>query len=162
MRHSTFFPPPFFWATEALIMVRHQKKALTFMMQREQPWTFEGSEGDLWVKEADETGGIMSVILVFVLISLLTARRYTNLITSSSQSTPPPESRGGLLADKMGLGKSLTMISLIALNPLNLEQCNEPVIFTSTGTIRRVKSTLIVVSFSCKSSPSRSRASLIH
>lgn len=29
------------------------------MLQREQSWTFEGSEGDLWVKEADETGGIM-------------------------------------------------------------------------------------------------------
>jgi hypothetical protein len=33
-------------------------------MQREQAWTFEGSEGDLWVKEADETGGIMSVIFM--------------------------------------------------------------------------------------------------
>jgi hypothetical protein len=40
----------------------HQKKALTFMLQREQAWTFEGSEGDLWVKEADETGGIMLVM----------------------------------------------------------------------------------------------------
>jgi hypothetical protein len=39
----------------------HQKKALTFMRQREQAWTFEGSEGELWVKEADETGGIMLV-----------------------------------------------------------------------------------------------------
>jgi hypothetical protein len=29
------------------------------MLQREQAWTFEGSDGDLWVKEADETGGIM-------------------------------------------------------------------------------------------------------
>jgi hypothetical protein len=44
----------------------HQKKALTFMLQREQAWTFEGSEGDLWVKEADETGGIMLVSLKLV------------------------------------------------------------------------------------------------
>jgi hypothetical protein len=29
------------------------------MVQREAAWTFEGSESDLWVKEADETGGIM-------------------------------------------------------------------------------------------------------
>lgn len=29
------------------------------MVQREAAWTFDGSEGDLWVKEADETGGIM-------------------------------------------------------------------------------------------------------
>jgi len=41
------------------------------MMQREQAWTFEGSEGDLWVKEADETGGIMSVILIAVIDLLL-------------------------------------------------------------------------------------------
>lgn len=82
---------------------------------------------------------------------LLTICRYANLITGSSQSSEPPESRGGLLADKMGLGKSLAMISLIALNPT---QCKEPVIFTSQGTIRRVKSTLIVVPFSRR--PSRS------
>jgi SWI/SNF-related matrix-associated actin-dependent regulator of chromatin subfamily A3 len=70
------------------------------------------------------------------------------MITDSSQSTVPPESRGGLLADKMGLGKSLTMISLIALNPT---QRKEPVIFTSQGTIRRAKSTLIIVPYSCRS-----------
>jgi hypothetical protein len=42
-----------------LIMASHQKKALTFMLQREQAYTFEGLDGELWVKEADETGGIM-------------------------------------------------------------------------------------------------------
>jgi hypothetical protein len=40
--------------------------------------------------------------------------RYCNNITGSSQRSCPPEFRGGVLADQMGLGKSLTMISLIA------------------------------------------------
>jgi SNF2 family DNA or RNA helicase len=78
---------------------------------------------------------------------LLRSSRYANLITGSSQSSEPPESKGGLLADKMGLGKSLTMISLIALNPT---LCKEPLIFTSQGSIRRVKSTLVVVPYSCR------------
>jgi hypothetical protein len=47
----------------------------------------------------------------------------------------------------MGLGKSLTMISLIALNPA---QCKEPFMFTPQGHIRRVKSTLVVVPYSRK------------
>lgn len=34
----------------------HQKKALTFMMKREQGWQYDGSQEDLWVKEVDETG----------------------------------------------------------------------------------------------------------
>ena len=117
------------------------------MQQREQVWTFEGSDSDLWIKEADETGGIMYVIPIIIMTLPLTTSSYTNLITSNSQSSMPPESRGGLLADKMGLGKSLTMISLIALNPAKYE---EPVIFTSQGTIRRVKSTLVVVPYSCQ------------
>lgn len=38
------------------------------------------------------------------------------MVTEMSQKTAPPDCRGGLLADQMGLGKSLTMIALIALN----------------------------------------------
>lgn len=35
---------------------RHQKKALTFMMKREEGWKYDGSQEDLWAKELDETG----------------------------------------------------------------------------------------------------------
>jgi SWI/SNF-related matrix-associated actin-dependent regulator of chromatin subfamily A3 len=73
--------------------------------------------------------------------------RYTNLVTENSQRTEPQESRGGLLADQMGLGKSLTMISLIASNPALL---SSSVVFTAQGTTRRIKSTLIVVPYSCE------------
>lgn len=107
----------------------HQKKALTFMMKREEGWQYDGSQEDLWVKEVDETGHMT----------------YTNMVTETSQKSVPPETKGGLLADQMGLGKSLTMISLIALNTC---RTSEPIIFTSQGTLRRLKSTLVVVPYS--------------
>lgn len=67
------------------------------------------------------------------------------MITEIPQKSQPPDSKGGLLADQMGLGKSLTMISLIALNTC---QTKEPIIFTTHGTLRRIKSTLVVVPYS--------------
>jgi SWI/SNF-related matrix-associated actin-dependent regulator of chromatin subfamily A3 len=72
---------------------------------------------------------------------------YTNMITEVSQKTQPSDCRGGLLADQMGLGKSLTMISLIALSTC---KTSEPIIFTTKGTLRRLKSTLVVVPYSRK------------
>jgi hypothetical protein len=72
--------------------------------------------------------------------------RYFNMITEISQKTQPPDSRGGLLADQMGLGKSLTMISLIALNTC---KTREPIVFTAEGGhLKRLKSTLVVVPYS--------------
>jgi SNF2 family DNA or RNA helicase len=67
------------------------------------------------------------------------------MVTEMSQKTAPPDCRGGLLADQMGLGKSLTMIALIALN--RCKTFNQG-IFTSQGYLRRLKSTLLVVPYS--------------
>ena len=36
-------------------------KALTFMIQREQGWSYEESQENMWVREADETGELMYV-----------------------------------------------------------------------------------------------------
>ena len=127
-------------------MLRHQMKALTFMIQREQAWSYEESQDNLWVREVDETGDLMFVTQNFE-ENLADSGRYTNLVTENSQRTEPQESRGGLLADQMGLGKSLTMISLIASSPALL---NSSVVFTAQGTTRRIKSTLIVVPYSCE------------
>ena len=85
--------------------------------------------------------------------------RYTNLVTEKSQRNKPRESRGGLLADHMGLGKSLTMISLIVSNPA---ESKESVVFTTLGAIRRIKSTLIVVPYSCKWPPSEIGPQISH
>ncbi|TVY84850.1 DNA repair protein RAD5A, partial [Lachnellula suecica] len=117
-------------APDAIItpLYTHQKKGLTFMMKREAGRHYDSSQDDLWVKEADEFGHMI----------------YTNTITEMSQSHEPLEAKGGLLADQMGLGKSLTMISLIALNTCTATG----VVFTERGLLQRLKSTLMVVPYS--------------
>lgn len=45
--------------------------------------------------------------------------RYVNNVTGESQFCPPPNFRGGILADAMGLGKTLTMLALIASDTLS-------------------------------------------
>jgi hypothetical protein len=34
-------------------------KALTFMLKREQAWSYEESQDTLWVREVNETGELM-------------------------------------------------------------------------------------------------------
>lgn len=45
---------------------------------------------------------------------LTPSKSFTNMVTGASQRDEPPVFRGGIIADPMGLGKTLTMISLIA------------------------------------------------
>ncbi|KAH7343013.1 SNF2 family N-terminal domain-containing protein [Rhexocercosporidium sp. MPI-PUGE-AT-0058] len=78
----------------------HQKQALTFMLKREQGLAFDELGADIWSRETDPRGKPV----------------YTNTITGDSRQSEPPNFRSGLLADQMGLGKSLSMISLIAAN----------------------------------------------
>ena len=75
----------------------HQKQALTFMLQREEGWGLDGHRKDVW--KSDLVAGRL---------------RYTNTITGQRQYKPPPSFRGGLLMDAPGLGKSLSVIALIA------------------------------------------------
>jgi SNF2 family DNA or RNA helicase len=56
----------------------------------------------------------------------------------------PSYSRGGILADVMGLGKTLTMLSTI-VSTLDMSR-QYPVSFTPDEAVRRSKATLIVVS----------------
>lgn len=74
----------------------HQKQALTFMMQREEGWNLNGK--DIWKAETNALGRSV----------------YVNTITRQRQHHPPTDFRGGLLADSPGLGKSLSIIALIA------------------------------------------------
>ncbi|TDZ16658.1 DNA repair protein RAD5A [Colletotrichum orbiculare MAFF 240422] len=76
---------------------RHQKQALTFMLRREQGWAFDGTKPDVWEAEATKNG-----------------IRFTNRISGARQVQEPPSFYGGIIADPMGLGKTLAMISLIA------------------------------------------------
>lgn len=41
------------------------------------------------------------------------ARRYIHKVSKTLSTEPPPEKGGGVLADEMGMGKTLTMIALI-------------------------------------------------
>ncbi|PTB57662.1 hypothetical protein M431DRAFT_346954 [Trichoderma harzianum CBS 226.95] len=79
------------------VMKRHQLQALTFMLQREQGWAWDGSRADLWEFFLESTGSY-----------------FVNRISDAVQTEPPQQFYGGILADPMGLGKTLSMISLVA------------------------------------------------
>lgn len=84
-------------------LYKHQKQALTFMMQRENGWAMEGNHKDIWKEEHDSFGRSI----------------YQNLISGMKQMTRPNEFRGGLLIDAPGLGKSLSIIALISSDAEN-------------------------------------------
>ncbi|RSL86274.1 hypothetical protein CEP51_002896 [Fusarium floridanum] len=76
---------------------RHQKQALTFMLRREQGWAFRDKRPDVWEMIDTDQG-----------------RTFLNRISNASQPEEPPQCYGGIIADPMGLGKTLTMIALAA------------------------------------------------
>lgn len=78
-------------------LYRHQKQALTFLLQREEGWALDGRRKDVW--KTEQVAGRLT---------------HVNTITSQRQIRPPPAFRGGLLIDAPGLGKSLSVIALIA------------------------------------------------
>jgi SWI/SNF-related matrix-associated actin-dependent regulator of chromatin subfamily A3 len=71
-------------------------------------------------------------------------------VTGTRIQTEPPVFKGGILADQMGLGKSLSIIALIASDFSDLAS-REPRL-KITG--RMVKATLIIVPLSRWSLPS--------
>ena len=92
--------PPHGLSTE---LYKHQKQALTFMLQREGGWALNQDQKDIWKREQDQIGRVS----------------YINIVSGHKQRTPPMEFRGGLLIDAPGLGKSLSIISLIMSNSEN-------------------------------------------
>jgi SNF2 family DNA or RNA helicase len=92
---------------------RHQKQALTFMVRREQGWSFR--EDDLWRIEQDQMGeALCDLIAAAKILTLTSAFSYVNVSTGEQQFEQPQEFRGGIIGDQMGLGKSLSIIALIA------------------------------------------------
>jgi SNF2 family DNA or RNA helicase len=83
-------------------LLKHQKQALFFMTKRE-----EGDEASItdntsiinssWQQKKGANGDDI----------------FYNVITGQSQREPPPPTLGGILADMMGLGKTLSVLSLI-------------------------------------------------
>ncbi|RDW71008.1 hypothetical protein BP6252_07571 [Coleophoma cylindrospora] len=97
---------------------RHQKQALTFMLRREEGWGYNNGQPDIWEK-ADTGKG----------------RMFINTVSDAYQAEEPPQFYGGIIADPMGLGKTLTMIALVAtdvdtiFNPRDMVDYNK--IYTS-------------------------------
>ncbi|KAE8445744.1 hypothetical protein EG329_012923 [Mollisiaceae sp. DMI_Dod_QoI] len=76
---------------------KHQKQALTFMLHREEGWGFNNGQPDIWEKVDTGSG-----------------RTFINTISDAYRAEEPPQFYGGIIADPMGLGKTLTMIALVA------------------------------------------------
>ncbi|KXN85676.1 Putative SWI/SNF-like matrix-associated actin-dependent regulator [Leucoagaricus sp. SymC.cos] len=78
----------------------HQKKALTFLLDREREKPIiEGHFSTLWRTHID---------------SMSQQKRWVNIVTEEEAASEPKEARGSILADDMGLGKTITCVSLIA------------------------------------------------
>ncbi|KAE8352535.1 SNF2 family N-terminal domain-containing protein [Aspergillus coremiiformis] len=81
-------------------LLRHQKQALWFMTEKEKPRKFglrEEDNNSLWRLECRANG----------------KTRYREIISGIVRDDEPPQTLGGLLADMMGLGKTLSILSLV-------------------------------------------------
>ncbi|KAJ5662214.1 uncharacterized protein N7477_009830 [Penicillium maclennaniae] len=120
-------------------LLHHQKQALWFMTQKEKPRTFGPKEEDnnsLWRVEIQSNG----------------SKRYKDIISGVVVDQEPPQVLGGLLADMMGLGKTLSILSL-ALSSLKesrewTRQMPDRHLVRQTPGIRNTKTTLLVVPLS--------------
>ncbi|TGJ88287.1 hypothetical protein E0Z10_g413 [Xylaria hypoxylon] len=82
-------------------LLRHQKQGLYFMTMKERPRQFapNGKTPDsFWQLQHGQHGHNF----------------YRNVITGQVHDRMPPETFGGILADMMGLGKTLSILSLVA------------------------------------------------
>ncbi|KAF3025341.1 hypothetical protein E8E15_008776 [Penicillium rubens] len=123
-------------------LLHHQKQALWFMTEKEKPRKFGRKEEDnnsLWRMERAPNG----------------RTQYREIITGMISEQKPEEALGGLLADMMGLGKTLSILSLITSSLGSAEEWTEmapdPVLVRRTPGIRNTRTTLLVVPLSAVS-----------
>ncbi|KAH7238304.1 SNF2 family N-terminal domain-containing protein [Fusarium tricinctum] len=81
-------------------LLKHQKQGLFFMMTREKLREAQAHEKTMVSFWQDKWGPSGQKV-------------YFNVITGQNQAKPPAETRGGILADMMGLGKTLSILSLL-------------------------------------------------
>ena len=82
-------------------LLEHQKQALTFLLKHERPRTFgtaESENSSLWRLAQSSKG----------------ETEYKEVVTGIISKAEPAEVYGGLLADVMGLGKTIEALALIA------------------------------------------------
>lgn len=98
--------PPDIITTPLLL---HQRQGLYFMTTRETSHTQDQSAQGLvsfWQTKLGPNG----------------QKFYFNVVTGHHQKSPPPETKGGILADMMGLGKTLSILSLLATTTADAKQ----------------------------------------
>ncbi|KAF9890716.1 hypothetical protein FE257_005582 [Aspergillus nanangensis] len=120
-------------------LLRHQKQALWFMTEKEKPRRFGPKEEDnnsLWRGEVRSNG----------------AKRYREIISGMVMDEEPPQTLGGLLADMMGLGKTLSILSLVVSSLGQSREWAEmppdSELVQSQPGIRNTKTSLLVVPLS--------------
>ena len=111
-------------------LYKHQKQALTFMMQRERGWAMDGHRKDIWKEVQDSPARTL----------------FHNVISGTKQTRPPDQFRGGLLIDAPGLGKSLSIIALLASGFQSLHHSQRQSPFTEESSF----TTLLVVPKTCQ------------
>ncbi|KAI0600378.1 SNF2 family N-terminal domain-containing protein [Biscogniauxia sp. FL1348] len=108
------------------VLAKHQRQAMTFMLQREHGWAWDGSRPDIW--EAGENGQ---------------EQYFINRISGAHQVEEPLQFYGGIVADPMGLGKTLSMIALIA-SDIHMDY-TDPSSLSGTATEESSGRTLVIV-----------------
>ena len=81
-------------------LLKHQKQGLYFMTNKEKERIFGADEkgnSSLWRLQTGNNG----------------QKTYYNVITGQEERQSPPQVLGGILADMMGLGKTLSILSLV-------------------------------------------------
>jgi SNF2 family DNA or RNA helicase len=82
-------------------LLPHQKQALYFMTRREMPVAEQDDQklASIWQKKTSKSNQTV----------------YYNVITGHHERNQPAETLGGILADMMGLGKTLSVLSLVSV-----------------------------------------------
>lgn len=117
-------------------LLHHQKQALWFMTEKEKSRKFGPREADnnsLWRLEYNKNGDT----------------QYREIISGIVVDQEPSQTLGGLLADMMGLGKTLSILSLALSSLAEAREWEEKVphrtLVRSLPGIRNTRTTLLVV-----------------
>ena len=119
-------------------LMSHQKQGLFFLQSKESARVLSENESDnnsLWRSKTAGNG----------------RQSYYNIITGHEEREKPPEVLGGILADMMGLGKTLSILALIVGSLKDAKQFGRDPVTVTDGDktiVRNSKTTLLVAPLS--------------
>lgn len=114
------------------------------MLQREQGWALNGHTPDIWEMKKTSQGYWCVRIWSSYTFNLTVRESFINRISGASQIEEPPPFFGGIIADPMGLGKTLSMIALIATD-FKGYHCGNFAVHSSINEDVSNKTTLVIV-----------------